>query len=215
MRPPGLNIDLAELIRLAIADALSDVYTSEACIVESYDGATCTVDVTPIVQRTIDDENGIACFEDLPIVPNVPVAFPQAGPVKVTWPIAKGDEGVIFCSSQSLNGFQASGERGPAGDQRRMHLGSAVFLPFAVSKKTVDPDNEGQGGVAAYVVRADELRLGSMNATDFAALAGKVDDGFAAIRSTFNGHSHASLGGGPSAVIAPVPSVACAKVKIE
>ena len=210
-----LTVDDAELLRRVITSFLSDVWTSEPAIVKSYDGSTRTADVQPAVKRAIPTADDETEHETLPIVPNVPVLFPQAGPMLITFPITAGDEGILICSSSATGPFRETGQVSEPGDLRKHGLGAAFFWPSGLSKGKV---TGAQGSAAALVLNAPAIVLGAHTATLYAAIGDYVDARLATIQDKHDTHTHAVSGGVANAtlqLIGPLDSVKSDKVKIE
>jgi len=120
---------LADVVRAAIDARLLDVHTSLPARVVRYDAARCLVDAAPLVRAPVVDEQGRVTYTQLPVVPNVPVAFPQGGGFRLTFPIAVGDTVWLSFSEASLERWlQFGGEVSPE-DPRRFALTDAVALP--------------------------------------------------------------------------------------
>jgi len=145
--------------------AVTDVWTALPGVVASYDAASQRVQVQPAPA----DVDG-----PLPLLAGVPVVFPGAGAAGITWPIAKGDTGLLVFCSRSIERWLASGDAGDPQSERHHHVGDAVFIPGLRSS----------GGVLASVPTADlEIRepTGGLvkvgqGATAFAARQGDASE---------------------------------------
>lgn len=182
--------DMSEVIRRALESRAGDIYTALPGIVQTYDSASQVVDVQPAIRRwlpTIDDD---ISHEDLPVLPNVPVVFPGAGAIAITWPISVGDEGLIVIATYAFAQWRQSGNVSDPGDTRLHSLGNAVFIPGLRSNK--NKIDASQAGANALVLEASEIRLGK-DATSYIALADKVNTELNHIKNTLN-----SLTGGVS-----------------
>lgn len=120
-----------ETLTAWIETYLEEVRTVLVGRVERYDVTSGTVDVQPVVRHATPNADGTTTYEDLPVIPAVPVAWPRAGAWALTLPLAAGDTGVILCCDASPGAWQAGDNTGLSypGDLRRHHLAHALFYP--------------------------------------------------------------------------------------
>lgn len=98
--------------------------------VQSYDGATQTADVVPLVRHPVPQPDGSYTLEDLPVVPSVPVIFPRAGRMFVSLPVAVGDTVQLLVNTAAIGHWRTgAGDVTDPGDLRRQHLAHAVAIP--------------------------------------------------------------------------------------
>lgn len=159
---------LAEVQRRAIQSYLGDVFTAIVGRVETYDAARQTADLTPMVRRPLPTEDEDVTYEELPIIPNVPVLFPRGGGFSITWPIVPGNFLQLIVESLSISQWRRSGEISDSGDIRQNHLGSCVAI--AGLGPNSDPIDSSQAGANALILEGPEIRLGK-DATQHVALA--------------------------------------------
>lgn len=122
-------MDLAELLSLAVGQGLSDLFVGLPGRVESYSASASTADVRPMLRRPVDDPDGSALFEDLPVIPSVRVVWPGGGGFAISFPLAEGDTGVLLCLDYPIDGWGRNGALASPGDLRAHSLSSAVFIP--------------------------------------------------------------------------------------
>ena len=228
----------ATVLARAIRDQLCDLHVALPGRVESYDEATQLADIKVMIQRVVEteDDPGKLTAESLPVLPAVPVGFLRAGGMFISFPVKKGDDGLLIFSERSLDRYRATGEETAPGDQRCHGLGGAIFMPGAVvpaSDKLADAHADNltmgrDGGSQIHIRPDDEIHLGSAGAADFVALAAKVLTELTAVATAFNAHVHPGVLAGaavtgppgppplgtPPATISP-SSVAAAKVKAD
>jgi hypothetical protein len=194
--------DLAELVQVAIASALADAHTAmPGQIVAVYtdaNGRGQSADVRPSLRNTLptaDDVEGFEPYaeEDLPVIPRVPIAYPQGGGFAITWPLAAGDFVLLVFAERSIDQWlnTASKSRQVAistGDLGTHTLDGAVALPLGpapyahlLSAVASDAMRLGHDTGKAVFVTASKVNLGSSAPTDAVALASKVDDELARI----------------------------------
>lgn len=244
MRENSKSPGLAELIRMAIRQNQAELHVSLPGRVEAYDASQQIADIQPLLQRVLVDEDGTELPEEtLPIIHDVPVAFPRGGGCFLSWPLVEGDLVQLFFVERSMDQYMGGdGEITKPLDYRMHNLSDAVAYPGCYPRNLSLADAHAEnavwgidGGTQIHV-KNGEIDLGSENAADFVALAQKVFDEIDALRSTvntfvttYNTHIHTTTATiGPSAVpgvIAPpaaqasapaaVSSVAADKVKAD
>jgi hypothetical protein len=99
--------------------------------VESYDAEAQTVTVKPQIQEQYLDDNGEIQNEVLQVLSGVPVQFPRGGSFRLTFPIAKGDTGLVVFADRSIDAWlqgPAPSDTAPT-DARRHSLSDAVYIP--------------------------------------------------------------------------------------
>lgn len=127
---------LAEVLASAIESRLLDVHTAMPGQVMSYDPATQTCDVRPVVRRAIDSVRDTVVHEELPILPNVPVGWTRGGGYSFQLPLQPGDHVWLVFSEVSTASWRSTGDLSDPGDLRRHDLSYPVALPC------VAPDSE-------------------------------------------------------------------------
>lgn len=167
----------ADVQRLASEAAIGAIQTALPATIVDYDSSTqkATVAVVPCFRRR--ERGALTCFRPNPI-PNVPVVFPSSAGYSLTFPLTAGDPVTLVFSGRSMDEWLLTGEAEtePA-DPRRFSLIDAIAIPGG--RPFVDP----LAGVddSAMVLTGDEIRLGSVSASDFVALSSLVDSNFTAI----------------------------------
>lgn len=202
---------LAEVLQRAIESRLADVFTSLPGRIETYYPETQTADVLPVVRRALPTEDDGIAFEDLPIVPNVPIVFPRGGDCSIVWKPKPGD-GVLLCvQTLSAANWRRTGEVSDPGDVRLHCLGSAFAIPGAFPQTEALPREHAEAD--GLTIAAEPLRLGSHKAEAAIALAPATIAWIDAIKTEVE----ALLGGTP--IVAPgytdTSAIASAKVKAE
>lgn len=197
---------LAELIDDALSSRLSDVHTVRVAKVVTYDRATHTVSARPMVKATVEKADGSQLLEELPPIPNVPVAWPEGGQGTNTFylefPLVAGNEGLLLFSEEAWGHFRENGQLSPPGDLARHSLSYCAFLPCRISNGGAY-ETSGQGLVV--VPTGGHLSVRERGAADdFVALAAKTNAELDAIRAdlaTF-ATAQAAASTGPLAALA-------------
>ena len=183
----------ADVILRAMDSRLCELHVALPGRVETYDPATQTADVKPMIQNVVREEAGTELVpEELPVVPTVPVLFPRAGAFFVSLPVKPGDFGMLVFNERSIDRFRAIGEDDPPGDNRCHSLAGATFLPCALvpsKQKLADahPDNlvvGRDGGSAIHIRPDDEIHMPGDNASDVMALVSTVQQIIDAVAAT-------------------------------
>ncbi len=169
------------------------------CSVQAYDPLTQTVDLLPLIDPQVEQEDGTFVALPLPVLPHVPVAFPAAGGFRITFPLKIGDTGQVIVSDLSMDLWQQQGGHVSPKDQRSHHHADAVFYPglhpdnaswtgAGGNGMTIGPDNGPQ-----IVLRQNQVELGGNDGTpptDAVALASLVLTQLQAIKTAFDAHLH-------------------------
>lgn len=200
----------------AIRASLADVHVAIPGRVETYDPATQTASVKPMIRRTLEAEDAETIVEeDLPILPSVPVAFPRSGDFFVSFPLAPGSFGQILFNERSIDLFRARGVEESSADERTHSLAGAVFFPVAVcpaadalagadgSDMVVGED----GGTRLKFPPGAPAEVHAGGATDFVVLEGLLQFELSAISSAIGG-----LGG---TYVPALTGTAATKLKAE
>lgn len=179
---------LAEVLNALRDGILRDARVSLPGRVESFDAATNTADIQPMVRETVENDDGTTSQVSLPILTGVPVMFPSGGGFRITFPIAQGDTVLLVFADRSIDAFMSQGQEGSPADQRRHSLSDAVAIPSLVSENR-----------AWTNIEADVITIGKETGSnsDFVALAAKVKSEIQALRDTvstalsaLSGHTH-------------------------
>jgi hypothetical protein len=222
---------LYEVLDQFITKALSKVYTALPARVLSFDGTT--VRVQPLTKIKSNDGDQLS----LPVIGGVPVVYPGGTPYRVIFPITIGDTVLLICCSSSIEDWLTSGsDTVDTASARRHDLSDAVAIPGlssiveSVANPSPSPSEMVIGSNATPIVAGlTDIRLGSVAATELAAIASLVLSRLQHMTDTYNNHTHGSFVAPPTTVVPPgnpalmfqneipplvVPSVACVKVRI-
>lgn len=200
----GLPIDAVDVFN-AGADAMRDqIHTSLPGKVVAYHPADQTADVQPMVKRCLFDDEGNKIYQSLPVLPSVPVMFMRGGGYAVTVPLAVGDFVWLMASESAMAEYLGTGQESEPWDTRRHHLSNCVAYPGCypdtapLTNAPTDGISLGKDTGSRVVIHPSTILLGA-DATDFVALASKVQTALDAIKLAFNTHMHATAGtGAPS-----------------
>lgn len=95
-----------------------------------YDAATQTADVVPLVRHPVPQPDGSYEFEELPVIPSVPVLWPRVGAWFFALKVEAGDTVQLLFNDCDLGTWRTGdGSVVTPGDLRRHHLSHAVAIP--------------------------------------------------------------------------------------
>ena len=178
---------LAEVIREAFENRLSDLHTAMPGTIVKYDSRTQEASVQPLLKRAYINEDGSEGLDELPIIQGVQVAFPRAGKYFMTFPLAKGDPVLLVFSERSLDEWSASSGKVTLDpiDLRMHDLSDAIAIPGCYPDTKPLPDSVGSGvaigkekGVHIRITDGDTIEITTRGAEasvgGFVALADLV-----------------------------------------
>jgi hypothetical protein len=207
----GTTPTQAEIILTALGRASAGIRVAMPGKVISYDAAAQTVEVEPQLDAVRPDGSA----DRLPVLPNVPVAFPRGGGFVMTFPLAKGDFVELVFQDFTLDKWRELGKVTTPDDLRAHGVMGAVAMPCSPypTSGAFDADTDDlvigtPGGTVVHIQPGSgEINLGSKVAADFVALAAKVKSELNSIRSAVNGHEHAYASPGGPAITTGGPSI--------
>jgi hypothetical protein len=183
-----------EALEAAIANGIARVRVAMPGKVTKYDSTRETVNVLPQLKTPLVDELGEYEFEDLPIIPDVPIMWPSGngGECFITFPIAEGDYVELVFNDFDIGVWRTQGEQGNPGDLRIHGLSGAVAYPGLRTNAT----KLGSGKVhAENVVIGAKVMLGNstLDVAQTGALNGESID-------PYTGMAHWQLGNASQSV---------------
>lgn len=204
---------LPEVLESVVRHHLRGVHTSLPAKVLKFDPEANTVDVELATDDAIvDPKTKARSYEAHPALGGVPVIWPRGGGYVMTLPLAPGDFVWLMFSEQALGEWRTSGSRSRPVDARRHSIGYPYALPGAFpdvrALSTDDAPARGtkmvlgeDGGNCQVILdkeAATPVILLGREATEFVALASKVQTALDAIKD----HTHASGAASPSTELA-------------
>lgn len=184
------QIDLQEMaLRRMLADLHTCVPAEVVAVRSESADARQFVDVLPMLQRSVVDADGEALDEPLPLLQMVPVGYLRGGGFFVSLPLRPGDVVLVVFAERSLDTWiqvAKPGARTPVvpGDLATHSLQGAIALPLGPAPRGalaagIDPTDVVLGTTTGTILarfRADgSVAFAEGAATDFVALAAKVD----------------------------------------
>lgn len=201
---------LTEVIRQALESRLARVHVCMPGRITAWSPSTCLADVQPCLKENSLTVGG-ETTTTLPVIPDVPVAFPRASSARLTFPLAVGDYvRLVFCE-RSLHVFRGAGGTVDPLDLRKHDLSDAIADASGVWPDAEALNVHAQNIVLGFVNGAELhlkpgglISLGSETPLDFVALASLVLARLNAIEISFNTHTHAFTG---APVVGPPPGL--------
>jgi hypothetical protein len=200
-----------EIIQAALESRLLDVHTCLPGRVVSYNPATQTADIQPLVKRAIRSYAGELVHETLPVVHDVPVEWPGGGGFAMIFPVAPGDHMWLIFSEAATAKWRSTGQISEPGDLRRHDLSYACAVysrgPASGALQPLSPSTQ------ARMDCPNPFVFGSQASAQFVALSNKVDAAMDLIKT----HIHPTAMGpsGPDASLNAIESSACTKLKAQ
>jgi hypothetical protein len=184
---------LAKLLGDSHDARLMRAHTNMPGEVVSYDPATQTAAVQPLIQEVSVDEFGTATVRTLPQISNVPVMFPRSGEWFCSFPIAKGDTVLLVFAEKSIGRWREQDKLTDPGVVSMHHLSDAVAIPglFANPRKLPDVHAENMvighsGGAQIHIKPDGTIHLSEENAADAVALSAPADAQIAALKTAID-----------------------------
>lgn len=116
-------------VKAAIEGILPSVWTAMPGILDSVNLAANTCEVQPSIQVKVYDKTGAGTFKTLPLCVDVPVMFLGGGGYSVTFPMEKGDEGLIVFACRCIDAWWQQGGVQPQAEMRMHDLSDGFFIP--------------------------------------------------------------------------------------
>lgn len=224
--------DDVEAIRCAFEGMQAAIWTALPGIVESYDAVAGTVRVQPAVKVRVFSPTDAAPLPGaelvadnwwtvkLPVIVDVPVAFPGGGPFVMTFPIQPGDECVLIFSSRQIdNWWYQGGVQAPS--LLAMHdLSDAIAFfgprsrPRALADvNTANAELRSEDGSVKIEITPDTINITATAKVTVNAPAVEIGDGGAlktlinqSFKTIYDAHIHpvgAGSSGPPTVAIPP------------
>jgi len=216
-----MDLELEDVLQQVLDSRLADLHTSMPGLVVAFHGDTTppTADVRPVLRRAIPDLDGATQYEELPVIPSVPVDYPcgLGGTVAIVWPLSPGDTVQLHFPERDTAEWMASGVVESPREERMHTLSAARCYPAGGHHGQPLP-----GGVPAgqLTITAPLLALGGSGASDFVALAGLVTAALNTLKTAIGAAPTTPGDGGAtfkaalvSALASWPPTLAATKVK--
>lgn len=148
------NARLTDVIERCIRGALSHAHTCLPGKVVSFNPVTNLASVQPVIKADWTDSYGEVSYDTLPVIPNVPVAWPRGAGKVVRMPLATDDHVWLVFNEASIAEWRLTGQLSAPADTRRQSLGYPFALPGCA------PDTSPLSAADAVEVAAGALIVG-------------------------------------------------------
>jgi len=174
----------AEIIEGAINSKLLQLHTAIPAQVVSYNALLQVADLKVVVNSPLEVADGSTVHEELPVIPNVKVAWPRAGGFTFHFPLAPGDYVLLVFCEASIADWREKGVAGDVSDLRRHDLSHGVAVPFAcmAPDATPIPPTDAPSAAEAVLNGLGVFRVGAPSA-DFVAHATSTAAAIAALQA--------------------------------
>lgn len=125
----GQGPDLREVLARINDARAAEVYTSFPARVDAYDAGTKCADLVPMLRRALPTKDGDTIYEDMPVLPNVPIMFPQGDGMSITWALKKGSFVLVHVSMWGTAEWRKTGDLSDPGDLRLHHPANCFAFP--------------------------------------------------------------------------------------
>ena len=116
-------------LRAALQGWQAGVWTALPAVVQSYNAAAGTVEAKPTIQAQVRQPDGTWVNTTLPMCVDCPVKFPGGGGFVLSFPVAKGDEGVLVFASRCIDAWWKYGGIQKQTDLRMHDLSDGFYFP--------------------------------------------------------------------------------------
>lgn len=170
---------LSTVLQNAITAQLANLHTALPGEVISYDAATRTVNVKPMLQRVQLDPEGNESVEEYPTIYGVPVATFGVGDWILSYPLSAGDPVLVIFMEQDFEDWLETGDVGVPSDDRRHLFSDAVAVPGLLSKPAAESAQTPTSGKMEIGANGDDgqialspslIELGGDGASDWVPL---------------------------------------------
>lgn len=121
--------DDSETLRTALIGWQSEMWTALPGILDSFDPEKMTCVVQPTVQGIFRQKDGTQKIVTITQCLDVPVQFIGGGGFTLTFPMKKGDEGLIVFASRCYDAWWQNGGVQPQAEIRMHDLSDGFFIP--------------------------------------------------------------------------------------
>lgn len=151
LRVSGWTASENQIYENLINEALFRTRCCIPCIIQSYNSEQNTVECQPAIRERIINEDGTIQYMNLPLLINVPVAFPGSKSFIYKFVLEKNDECLVLFSDLSIDNFwEKSSLQNPV-EVRRHDLSDGIAIPCKLSlpnwkeqsKAIIEVDKEG------------------------------------------------------------------------
>lgn len=120
----------SKVITDAIDNKLLQTHTAFPAEIVSYDATLQRAKIQPVLKKKYRTGEIV----EVPVINDVPVAWPRAGQAIMHFPLKAGDTGLAICSERSVDLWKTFGGKVDPKDTRKHDYSDAFFLPGPAPK---------------------------------------------------------------------------------
>lgn len=141
-RIPGSKIN-SDLIAMqqALKKHQPTLWTALPAVVDTFNAGKGTVHAQPTIQAQVFQPNGQWIDTNLPLCHDCPITFPGGGGFSMTFPLAKGNEGLLVFASRCIDSWWQSGGIQKQAELRMHDLSDGFFLPTGGMSNALVPSS--------------------------------------------------------------------------
>ena len=121
--------DPENALLIALEGWQAGLWTALPAIIESVDLGKMTCTAQPAIKGIWRLKDGSTKTVTLPLCLDVPIQFPSGGGFTLTFPFAKGDEGLLVFASRCIDAWWQNGDVQPQAELRMHDLSDGFFIP--------------------------------------------------------------------------------------
>lgn len=180
------------------------VQTAFPGVVVAYDRTRQTAQVRIVPRlRWRNPDTDEELFEQVPILPDVPILFPSGTGVSIVWDLAAGDTVWVIIGDRSIAEWKATANTDTQPQTpRRWDFSDAVAFPGGRPPASPLSGTALPSAAGMVVVRGGDVRLGSAAAVSAVALAPGVEANLNALLAAIQGAATAAGATSPTALAA-------------
>lgn len=204
---PGLPRSTIQLLDKLLRGRLADVHVALPGQVQTYAESTNLADVKVMVEQPIfDDDGDITSYENIGVLPGVPVAWPRFGGYYLIGPLNQGDEGMLVFCSTPIGEWRNSGQLSKPADTSRHSIGWPMFFPMGFNDTRTLPDAGAaangivlgkEGGAEQLLIETGLIQAGASGAASLAK-----NQAIADLQSAINAYAPTGTGDGAALKVA-------------
>jgi hypothetical protein len=177
-------------------ERLNFLHTAMPGKFKSYDAATQTAEVVPVIKQSLLAGDDSRAEVELPVIPNVKVHWPKAGGFYWHFPIAAGDYCQLIFNEAAIGFWRANGTVASPGDLERHGLSHPYAYPGGWPDS--DPLPDAPSAEAVIIVPGGKhLRVSTASGVaDAVALAQKVATQFDQLKAAITSWVPVPMDGG-------------------
>lgn len=121
-RDSQITASASTAVDAATESRLKELHTCLPAFIVAFDPSTQTASVQPAIRRIFTDKGAV----NLPLCVDVPVIFPSGGGFHLTFPVAAGDDCILWFSERAIDNWHFDGGLADPAEYRMHDLSDAI-----------------------------------------------------------------------------------------